>query len=99
MNLSIDRLNFLGGLLKSTTVATILIAYPLAANSLTTQRIPQLTSPTTVTIDSSWDRSMLRDNIGGGTIGRLNFNRDTTTLVSQSEDPEPPRPKKHGGSL
>ena len=99
MNLSIDRLNFLGGLLQSTTVAAILIAHPVAANSLTTQSIPQLTSPTAATIDGFWDRSMLRDNMEDGTISRFNLNRDTTTLASQPEDPEPPRPIKHGGSL
>ncbi len=99
MNLSIDRLNFLGGLLQSTTVAAILIAHPVAANSLTTQSIPQLTSPTAATIDGAWDRSMLLDNMENDTIGRFNLNRDTTTLASQPEDPEPPRPIKHGGSL
>jgi hypothetical protein len=99
MNLSVDRMNFLGGLLKSTTIAAILIAHPVAANSLTTQGIAQITSPTAVAIDGSSDRSMLRDNIGDATIGRLNLNRDRTIVASQPEDPPPPRRREHGGSF
>jgi hypothetical protein len=53
MELSLDRVDFLCGLLKSATVAAIVIAHPVSASALTTQDIPQMTSLTGVSVDGS----------------------------------------------
>jgi hypothetical protein len=99
MKLSVDRMDFLAGLLNSSTVAAILIAHPVAASNLTTQDISLMTSPAAVTIDGSLDRSLVQDTFGDGNIGRLNLNRGRTIVASQPEDPHPPRRREQGGSF
>lgn len=99
MKLSFDRMNFLAGLLNSSTVAAILIAHPVAASNLTTQDLSLMTSPAAVAIDGSLDRSLVQDTFGDGNIGRLNHNRNRTIVANQPEDPAPPRRREQGGSL
>lgn len=99
MKLSFDRMDFLSGLLQSTTVAAILFAHPLAVSALTAQDIPQMMSPTAMSVDGSSDRSLVLDSFGEGNIARLHLDRDTKSLATQEEDPSPPRRREQGGSL
>ena len=99
MKLSVDRMDFLAGLLNSSTVAAILIAHPVSASNLTTQDISLMTSPAAVTMGGSLDRSLVQDTFGDGNIGRLNLNRGRTIVASQPEDPHPPRRREQGGSF
>lgn len=82
-------MNFIGSFLSVTTAVAI-ASSPFTAIANTAQEIALPRTPTALQIDSSLQR--------GSVVTILHFSRKRDILVSQEEDPRPPRPALPGGS-
>lgn len=79
-------------LLKSTTVAVILMLHPVVAGALTIQNIAPVSSLIT-RIDKAFSDNLQPTFLAEGKVDGLNQN--TKVLVN---DEDPPRPPQEGGS-
>ena len=92
MKLNLDRINLLPGWLQNTTLAAILLTYPLATSAIFIGNIAQINNPQLGSVVS--DNLIVRT----GNNQRFSLYNNITIFNNQKPDPSPPIPEKPGGS-